>query len=623
MLDFLRKGARSTAVKILFAIIIIVFVFWGVGTFRASRVDVLATVNGHPITVREYQALYEFRYRQLRRMFGESLNEKLLKKLHFRERVLEELVKRRLLEEAAKRLGLSVHPEEVRLAIAQLPAFQAGGRFSFRRYRAVLREMGILPQDFEENIRAALLEARIRHFLTATIFSPKTEVEERYRFENQKLTFLYADFPYQTCEPEVKVSEKALKAYFEEHRQRYRAFPQIKLVYLLFPYQQYRKGLSVTEEEIRAYYETVKDRFRQPEARKVREIFIKAQGGKKSQALKKAEALRKKIKGPEDFQRWARKYYREKAIAQAGGLLGWVKAGELFSEADQAIFTAAKGEIVGPVEGPDGYYLFLVEDIRPAGPKPLKEVEDQLKEELLQRKAREKAFEVADEIYQEAVLSGDLTAAARKKGLKLQETSFFTRQKPVKPFTEKDLLQAAFALEEGEISTPIEREKAVYLFQVKKKRPERLLTFKEARAQVLRDFKKEKAAELCRQKAQKLFKEALKEKSPEEFFRKKGLTFEKKTLARKDLLAGGLPEVLGKALLGEGEPGWLREPACGPRACYFARLLTIENPQKIDQTEFKLLEHVLSQQKKEVFYQAWYQDLRKRARVKLLKEWPR
>ena len=195
MLDFLRKGAQSIAVKILFAVIIIVFVFWGVGTFQAQRVDVLARVNGEPITVKEYQTLYQFRYQQLRQMFGEKLDEDFLEAIRFREQVLEELIKRRLLEEAARRLKLTVTEEELRLAISQLPAFQEEGRFSIRLYQAVLRDMGLLPKDFEETVKADLLEARIRHFLTATIFAPETELRERYAFENELLRLAYVEKP--------------------------------------------------------------------------------------------------------------------------------------------------------------------------------------------------------------------------------------------------------------------------------------------------------------------------------------------------------------------------------------------------------------------------------------------
>ena len=55
MLDIIRRGAQSWAVKIVFGIIIVVFVFWGVGNMdRGSRGD-LAEVNGEGISQEEFR----------------------------------------------------------------------------------------------------------------------------------------------------------------------------------------------------------------------------------------------------------------------------------------------------------------------------------------------------------------------------------------------------------------------------------------------------------------------------------------------------------------------------------------------------------------------------------------
>ncbi len=622
MLDFLRKGAQSTAVKILFGIIIIVFVFWGVGTFRASRVDLLARVNGHPITVKEYRALYEFRYRQLRQMFGDQVNEEFLKSLHFREQVFEELVKRRLLEEAAERLGLSVHPKEIQWAIAQLPAFQEGGRFSFRRYRAVLRDMGLLPKDFEESVRADLLEARLRHFLTATIFAPETEVRERYAFENQVLRVAYATLPYTLCEKTVKVSEKELREFYQKNREKYRKEPRLKVAYVFFPYRRYQKNLKIGEEELRNYYEVEKDRFFEPERRKVRMIFLKTEPGKKQATLKKAESLAKKIKGVKDFAALARKYSQDEATAKLGGELGFVKAGELFKAADQAIFSAEEGAVVGPIEGPGGYYIFLVEKIAPAGTKAFEEVKDKLREELLRRKAREAAYEAADDLYQKAVLSGSLAEATAKAGLKLRKVSF-SRQKPAEPFSRKELLEAAFSLEEGEISAPLETGKGVILFQVEKKEPAQIMSFEEARRQVLRDLKRQKGAKRCQERARKILEDLRQAAKPEKRLLHRGLRITEKTLKRKELLTGGLPQVVARTLGGKVETGFLSEPACDREACYLVEVKEVRPADFSDwEKEREVLFHVLTQQKRAAYYQAWYRNLRQKAEVKILKEWP-
>ncbi|MBX6422192.1 SurA N-terminal domain-containing protein [Thermosulfurimonas sp. F29] len=622
MLDFLRKGAQSTAVKILFAVIILVFVFWGVGTFRASRVDVLARVNGKPITVREYQLLYEFRYRQLRQMFGNRVDEDFLKNMHFREQVLEELIKRRLLEEAADRLGLSVHPREVQWAIAQIPAFQEGGRFSFRRYRAVLRDLGILPRDFEENVRADLLEARIRHFLTATIFAPETEVRERYAFENQVLRIRYASLPYATCERGLKVTEEELRDYYRKHREEYRTEPRVQVAYVFFPYARYRGKIKVSEEELKAYYESEKDRFFEPERRRVRMILIKAEPGKKAAALKKAEALAEKIKTLTDFERMARRYSQDRATAKLGGDLGVVKPGELFKAADQAVFSAEEGRVVGPVEGPQGYYLFYVQKILPAGTRPFREVKTELEKELLRRKVHEAAYEAADDLYQKAVLSGSLPEAAAKAGLKVKEVSF-TRKKPPEILSGKELLEAVFSLEEGEISSPVEAGGGVILFQVEKKEPSRIMTFSEARRFVRRDLIREKAAERCRKRASELLKELSGKKSLSEAAHR-GFKVVERTLKRNELFSGEIPRAVARALGGRTDPGLLDRPACDGEACYLVQLAEVRPADFSNWDEERtVLFHVLTQEKRAAYYRAWYRDLRRRAKIKLYKELPK
>ena len=47
----MRKHAGSWAIKLLLGAIVIVFVFWGVGSFRAQRGGRVAMVNGDQITL--------------------------------------------------------------------------------------------------------------------------------------------------------------------------------------------------------------------------------------------------------------------------------------------------------------------------------------------------------------------------------------------------------------------------------------------------------------------------------------------------------------------------------------------------------------------------------------------
>ena len=54
MLDIIRNRAQSWGVKIIFGIIILVFVFWGMGSFTSNNPDIIMRVNGKIINRQAY-----------------------------------------------------------------------------------------------------------------------------------------------------------------------------------------------------------------------------------------------------------------------------------------------------------------------------------------------------------------------------------------------------------------------------------------------------------------------------------------------------------------------------------------------------------------------------------------
>ena len=60
MLEYVRRRARSTWIKVTFVIIVLVFIFWGIGgSVGGGRTDVVAKVDGRGISTREFQRAYE------------------------------------------------------------------------------------------------------------------------------------------------------------------------------------------------------------------------------------------------------------------------------------------------------------------------------------------------------------------------------------------------------------------------------------------------------------------------------------------------------------------------------------------------------------------------------------
>lgn len=144
MLDVIRANAQSWGVKIAFGIIILVFVFWGVGSFTGGPATVALTVNGEPVTIQQFQSEYELFERQLRNQMP-GLDAEALKAMQVGPRVVQQLVMRELLDQEAARAGVLITPQELRRVIEEIPAFQnAEGRFDPETYLRLLKASAIL-----------------------------------------------------------------------------------------------------------------------------------------------------------------------------------------------------------------------------------------------------------------------------------------------------------------------------------------------------------------------------------------------------------------------------------------------------------------------------------------------
>ena len=113
MLSLMRKHAQSWLIKITLFIVAIVFVFWGVGSFKSDPTAKVASVNGKTITQNEYQQAYQQYLQMLQGSGGGRLDEKALQELKVKKKVLDLLIQKRIMADLGKELGFSVGPEEL------------------------------------------------------------------------------------------------------------------------------------------------------------------------------------------------------------------------------------------------------------------------------------------------------------------------------------------------------------------------------------------------------------------------------------------------------------------------------------------------------------------------------
>jgi foldase protein PrsA len=132
---------------------------------------------------------------------------------------------------------------------------------------------------------------------------------------------------------------------------------------------------DVTEEEVVQYYEENEERppIGQPEQRDVQVVVTRTE----EQAQKAKEA----IEDGQDFATVAKEFSIDPASKDRGGRLT-VQEGSEEEAFDEAVFSAKKGELVGPVETELGFYVFEVTDIQPARTQTLEESREAITEVL-------------------------------------------------------------------------------------------------------------------------------------------------------------------------------------------------------------------------------------------------
>src|ERR1700730_17344340 len=139
-------------------------VFYGSTSLRGESGKAsaqVARVNGEDIPPPRLQRVPRNDLEFYRRTYQQNLTPEMAERVGLTQQVINELVQEALILQQAKREGITVSDEELRLRIQGIPAFQEDGRFSLDRYKLALKQIRMEPSEFESEIRREMLRQRI------------------------------------------------------------------------------------------------------------------------------------------------------------------------------------------------------------------------------------------------------------------------------------------------------------------------------------------------------------------------------------------------------------------------------------------------------------------------------
>jgi len=167
--------------------------------------------------------------------------------------------------------------------------------------------------------------------------------------------------------------------------------------------------VQITDEDVRARYDQMARRTEQVQAVKLAHMLFKlpehATEQQLAEAKEKASKAIARVKAGEDFAKVAATESDDDSTKATGGELGWFQRGSMANpEWEPIVFAMEKGDVRGPVTGPQGFHVFMVTEVKRSDLKPFPEMKEQLMRELRRREMDKQTQTWVEELRKKAYI---------------------------------------------------------------------------------------------------------------------------------------------------------------------------------------------------------------------------
>jgi peptidyl-prolyl cis-trans isomerase D len=359
----IRSQTDSALARAFFVVIVLVFVFWGVGVNSGQRTQVVAEVNGESIYYTDVQKIM----RRMQR--NESLNEDEV--IQLRTEAIEELIKQTALQTYTQDMGLAVSDTEISLQLLEIDAFKGpDGKFDAELYDQILSREAYSKTIFEEQQREGIRIQKLQNLLVDSIIITDREVDEQFRKTTTTIDVEWVHVTEDTVVPFLNISDSDIDAFVSSDG-----------VAIEERYNNDKSRLYDLPE--RVVYESV----RIPKASDAEPSVIESS---KSQLLE----IRQGIESGGNMQELA----VEKGLAYGNPSLP-TTANQLPENISTALFAVENNTILDVLETDDALVLYRVIERKSAEQKTLDDVKRDIATQILQeqRKSQE-SQKVAEQI---------------------------------------------------------------------------------------------------------------------------------------------------------------------------------------------------------------------------------
>jgi peptidyl-prolyl cis-trans isomerase D len=450
MLQSINDKAKGILGWIIIAFISVPFALWGIQEYIGGAPERFAAkVNDHEVSIRDFEQALARERQRLESMFSGNLptDETFVKRM--KERVLDQLVARNVLEQRVIGEGYRISNKMLAQKIQTMEPFQQDGKFISASYEQILNSQGMSVAQFEYLYRRDLIVQQLQDGVTKTSIVGQSTLEQLNKLQQQTRDISYLLYKQSTYATGISVTEEEVQQYYDENKDRYMHPEQASISYVELKSEDLDVDVPVDEEALRRQYDEYVASLADKEERKARHILVQlsdsADEATKTEKKQKIEAALNELKSGASFEKLAKSLSEDPGSAAKGGDLSWVAKGMMVPAFEEALFKLKKGAISEVVKSSFGYHIIKLEDIKGSEAESFASKKEALLKELKQEEATNLFYERSEIMATLAYENDDtLQSVADNMGLKIQQSKLFSHVAGQGIASDKKVRDAAF-----------------------------------------------------------------------------------------------------------------------------------------------------------------------------------
>ncbi len=379
MLTIFRSSGSNVFIWILMGLLIIGLTGFGLsGAVSGLSQQNVAKVGDQEIPTQNFLLRLDSEINRTSEQIGTRLTMEQARLFGIDQQTLGQLVTLATLDDEAADLELSTGDDSVRRALLASPQFQGlDGSFDEDAYQYSLDRQGLTPANFEGELRKGITREALRSAVLAGVTVPPSVAERLLSFAQEERVITWARMPASALETEPEAPTDAeLREAYEADPETYTAPETRSVSYAALTVAELARSIEISDEELQSAYDARAEEFNTPEQRVLDRVVF----GTEDEA---SAALARITEGTATLEEIA----GERDLSPEEISLGLRAASQLDSGIRDAIMTADRLGVIGPLATSLGPALFRVNAVIPARTVAFDDARDDLRAALADEEA--------------------------------------------------------------------------------------------------------------------------------------------------------------------------------------------------------------------------------------------